>query len=361
MKNKLYAIVLKTGDAELRAFENNRIDINEFFPIIELTRGRKSKKDKIGLIDKRIQKIKAIFENSSICLDLTTSEALSNEEIDALYSYSNGYSNWVSFLISLKDENVFKKIYPTILVNAEDPNIDENLVLQVDQLTDVFDTIVYRNSLSDDACYSDIRLIEELIKKKQKHLYFIIDCEYVPSGAWKSFAEKAIYRIEKIQALFLEIQFILVSTSFPNNVSEIGKEDQDSFGLTEIDLHADVSKNSNCNLLYGDYGSINPIRNDEVIMSRGWVPRIDVALPFEIYYKRQRRGKSGNYSDAYYAIAQSLVREAKFPRNLKNNWGVKQILICAEGYSPGSTPSFWISTRMNMHIEQQWIRLKSKE
>jgi hypothetical protein len=360
MKNKLYAIVLKTGDAELRAFENNRIDVNEFFPIIELTRGRKSKKDTIGLIDKRIQKLKSIFKNSSICLDLTTSSALSNEEIDALYSYSNGYSNWVSFLNSLKDENVFKKIYPTILVNADDPNIEENLVLQVDRLTTTFDTVVYRNSISDDACYGDVRLIGELIQNKQTKFFFIIDCEYIAPGAWKSFADKTVYRIEKIQALIGETQFILVSTSFPNNVAEIGKEDQDSFGLIEIDLHADVCQKSNCKVLYGDYGSINPIRNDEVIMSRGWVPRIDVALPFEIYYKRQRRGKLGNYSDAYNAIAKSLVRESKFPHNLKNNWGVRQIINCAEGYSPGSTPSFWISTRMNMHLEQQWIRLKSK-
>jgi hypothetical protein len=360
MKNKIYAVVLKTGDAELKAFENNKIEPNEFFPIIELTRGRKSKNDKVGLIAKRLQKLKSIFKNSTICLDLTTSESLSNIEIDELYSFDNGYHNWIAFLVSLQDEGIFKEIFPTILVNADDPNVEANLISQVDQLTDNFTTIVYRNSLSDDGCYSDIRLISEIIKQKKTNFYFIIDCEYVAPGAWKSFSSKAIYRIEKIQALIDSAKFIIVSTSFPNNVSEIGKEDQDTFGLTEIDLHYEVSKNVDCEVLYGDYGSINPIRNDEIIMSRGWVPRIDVALQFEIYYFRQRRGKSGNYSDTYYSIAQNLVRDSKFPKDLKSNWGVRQVINCSEGYAPGSTPSFWISVRMNMHLEQQMIRLKSK-
>lgn len=360
MKNKLYAILLKTGDAELKAVGNLNIDFKEVFPIIELTRGRRSKNDKIGLIDKRMAKIKEIFKRNSICLDLTTSSALSNEELDSLYSYENGYQNWIDFLVSLKNENSFSSIIPTILVNADDPNLSDNLLLQVDKLISEFNTIAYRNSLADDSCYIDIELIKNIIQKSNCKFYFIVDCEYIAPGAWLSFASKAEIRIKKISSILESIQFIIVSTSFPNNVAEIGNVDKDTFDLIEIKLHSEISKNlSNIKVLYGDYGSINPIRNDEVIMSRGWVPRIDVALPLEIFYYRQRREKEGIYSDAYYKISQNIIRDKRFPRESISNWGIKQIVNCSEGYSPGSTPGFWISVRMNTHIEQQIKRLRS--
>jgi hypothetical protein len=360
MKNKLYALLLKTGDAELKAVENLKIDLDEIFPIIELTRGRRSKNDKIGYIEKRLSKIKEVFKNCHICIDLTTNSSLSNEEIDNLYSYVNGYQNWFDFLVSLKEENCFNSITPTILVNTDDPNVEQNLLFQVDKLVSEFDSIVYRNSLADDACYEDIELIKNSILSSKCKFYFIIDCEYIAPGGWVSFAEKAESRIRKVRAIIDKTQFIIVSTSFPNNVAEIGKVDQDTFGLIEIALHREVSqKMSPLKILYGDYGSINPIRNDEVIMSRGWVPRIDVALPMEIFYYRQKRGKEGVYSDTYYIIAINIVRDRRFPKDFKSNWGIRQIINCADGYSPGSTPSFWISVRMNTHIEQQITRLKS--
>lgn len=361
MKNKSYAILLKTGDAELKAIENLKIEFKEILPIIELTRGRRSKNDQVGLINKRLSRIKEVFKNNSICIDLTTSSSLSNEQIDRLYAYENGYQNWIEFLIELKNERVFNKIIPTILVNVEDPNLEENLLLQVEKLTIEFDTIAYRNSLSDDACYIDIENIKKVISIKECNFYFIIDCEYVPPGAWISFAEKAEIRIKKIQSIIESTRFVIVSTSFPNNVAEIGKGDQDTFGLIEIELHSEVSRKiSPTKILYGDYGSINPIRNDEVVMSRGWVPRIDVSLPFEIYYFRQRRGKDGVYSDTYNVVALNAVRDKRFPRDFNSNWGIQQIINCSEGSSPGSTPSFWISVRMNSHIEQQLKRIKSK-
>lgn len=360
MKNKLYALLLKTGDAELKAIENLKTNFNEVFPIIELTRGRRARNDKIGLIDKRLSRIKEIFKNNDICIDLTTSSSLSNEEIDRLYSYDNGYQNWIDFLVSLKNEKLFSNIIPTILVNADDPDISDNLLLQVNKLISEFDSVAYRNSLSDDACYNDLELIKETILYNNSKFYFIIDCEYVAPGAWISFADKAEARIHKINAMIKRTQFIIVSTSFPNNVAEIGKVDQDTFGLIEIDLHSNLSKRiAPLKILYGDYGSINPIRNDEVVMSRGWVPRIDVALTFEIYYFRQKRGKDGHYSDTYYTLAINIVRDSRFPKNFTSNWGIRQIINCSEGYSPGSTPSFWISVRMNTHIEQQMLRLKS--
>lgn len=361
MKNDSYVLILKTGDAELRAIENSIIDYKNIFPIIELTRGRKSKNDEIGLIKKRLDKIKTVFRGFNICLDLTTSSSLSNGEIDELYSTDNGYQKWIDFLQELKEEKVFKSISPTILVNPDEPNFSDNLKLQVEKITSTFDSLVYRNSLADDGCYDDIELIKDIINKSGKKFYFIIDCEYIAPGAWTSFANKAKIRIAKIRKLIYETQFIVASTSYPNNISEIGKDDEDTFRLNEIDLHSDIKRNyDSLNILYGDYGSINPIRNDDIFMSRGWVPRIDVALPHEIFYKRERRPKGiHEYSATYIRVARKVSLDSRFPNHLSTNWGINQIISCSKGSSPGSQPSFWISVRMNIHIEQQIKRLNS--
>ena len=44
-----------------------------------------------------------------------------------------------------------------------------------------------------------------------------------------------------------------------------------------IQIHKIVT-NKIPNVIYGDYASINPTRNDTITMARGWIPRIDVAF-----------------------------------------------------------------------------------
>ena len=108
-------------------------------------------------------------------------------------------------------------------------------------------------------------------------------------------------------------------------------------------------------IMYSDYGSINPIRNDNVIMANGWRPRIDVPLETEIFYYRRRKVPKG-YAVTYSLVAVDATRDRRFPSEIKN-WGINQIIIAADGASPGSSPSFWISVRMNIYIEQQLRRL----
>lgn len=107
---------------------------------------------------------------------------------------------------------------------------------------------------------------------------------------------------------------------------------------------------------YGDYGSINPKRNDNITMSRGWIPRIDVPLEDKVFYYRQRRAKRA-YVDTYREVAKMIVRDAKYPRNL-DCWGCNQIYYCCT-LPPSSSPNYWISVRMNIHIEQQLRRLET--
>jgi hypothetical protein len=93
-------------------------------------------------------------------------------------------------------------------------------------------------------------------------------------------------------------------------------------------------------------------------MARGWIPRIDTPLPEEIYYYRQRRPKgTSEYSATYNEVARKVINDPRFPISLTDNWGIQQITNCAEGDSPASNPSFWISVRMNIHLEQQVRRL----
>ena len=64
MDNK-YWIIVKTGEAEIRALENVSLNIlSHTLPLIEITRGRKVTKDNVETypFDKRLSKIKGIFK-----------------------------------------------------------------------------------------------------------------------------------------------------------------------------------------------------------------------------------------------------------------------------------------------------------
>lgn len=359
LSNKYY-LLFKTGDAELRALDNLLCGNDNIFPIIELTRGRRSKIDKIGEVQKRLNRLETIFRDKEVCLDLTVSSQLDNKKIRELFNPNGGYAAWLNFLIEQIRNNIFNKIVPTLLVDTTDKELNKNLKLQTTKLCENFSSIAYRNDIADDGCYEDIDAIKDIINHNARTFYFILDCQYIAPGAWISFAEKAAIRVQRIADKIENLQLIIVSTSFPKYVSDIGQDDTDTFRLNEIDLFDEVQRNTNLhNLHYGDYGTINPVRNDLVTMSRGWIPRIDVPLQQEVYYHRKRRGKSRGYSETYIDVAKNyIVPDERFPSQLLNNWGVNQIKLCADDKSPGSSPSFWISVRMNIHIEQQLNRLR---
>lgn len=382
MKNKKYGLLLKTGDAEMRALGQLKENFHkDFLPIIEITRGRKLKGVNQWPIQGRLKKLYEIFGGGEgICIDLTSSEQLSCDEIKELYDPNKGYEKWRKFTEKVEQEGAFFNIIPCILANFNDVNFVENYSLQVKELLKKYPKVAYRSSLKDDGCYDDFSIIKPFLVEKEQ-LICIIDCEYITSGGWRSFSEKVIARINNtVNLLGDKVIFVICSTSFPNNVSEIGNDISDSFHLNEIDLFESVKANidKEIPIIYGDYGSINPIRNDDITMARGWVPRIDVPLSNLIFYYRERRGNkdeyasrftlSGksngktpkeDYSVVYTRVAKTVIKDKRFPNSLITNWGVNQILACASGASPGSNPSFWISVRMNIHIQQQINRLRN--
>lgn len=359
--DKKYCVIVKTGDSEMRAMKNlSSEDRNKILPIIELTRGRAknigTKQDPKFTYpyDSKLRKVKEIFSGIQIALDVTSEESLSSLEIDQLFDYSNGYANWINLLRSLKREGL--NLIPSILRNYDDENFEENFKKQVYDLSSNFSEVMYRCTLDDEGVIDDMKLICEHLKENC-NLLIILDCGWVPPASYKDPANMCISKIKQLKDIstMKRHSIVICSTTFPNNVSEIGDDISDIFDLKEIELYELVA-NEYPEVIYGDYGSINPIRNDQIIMARGWIPRIDVALEKKIYYYRKRRG-SRSYSDTYTSVAKKAVSDEKFPSSIKA-WGISQIQNCAFGDAPSASPSYWISVRMNSHIIQQINRLK---
>lgn len=354
-----YSLIVKTGESEIKAIENsNKAVLEKILPLIEVTRGRKTKEG--YPFENRLSRLKKSFSGQRVAIDLTSNSDLSSPVIDKLYDPKNGYENWFNFLIDIKKENIFLELIPTILLNVDDPEYNANLLLQVQKLKQEFSSMLYRNNITDEGCYDDFDLLKE--EFKDINLLVMVDCEYTAQATQHAYAQKVISRVKNIKSILGEVEgltYIVSATSFPNNVSEIGDAETDTFDLSAIKIHKAVSEIFP-DVIYGDYGSINPIRNDRVLMSRGWIPRIDVALPDKIYYYKRRRPKGVSaYSSTYTEVARLVQKDGRFPSYLGENWGVRQINNCATGGVPGSKPSFWIAVRMNIHLEQQVSRLLS--
>ncbi len=359
MKEK-YCLIVKTGEAEIRAIQNSAPNVLQYlFPVIEITRGRSKTVNNItsAPFSNRLQKLKEAFKDMCVGIDITSSEALSSPEVDELYDPTDGYDNWFQFLMSLKKEGCFSEIVPTIVVNNEDEDFDDNLLGQVKSLTSEFSTLIYRTSIEDDiSCYEDLTLIKSYLDKKQ--LIVVLDCGYTPQASYVNASEKCIARINNIKRIITQnITFVVTSTSFPDNISDIGDNLTDEFNTTEVSLVNKVQDKCGSDIVYGDYGSISVKRNDNVVMARGWIPRIDIPTGKSTFYFKQRRPKGTTaYSSTYINVANLVVKDPRFPYKL-SNWGVRQVIECAKGATPSSSPSFWISVRMCIHIEQQVLRL----
>lgn len=356
---KDYYLIIKTAQSEIRAIEFTDSNVlNQIFPVIELTRGRKKTVDDVAIypFENNLKRLKNSFIGMDVAIDATSDDSLSCEEIDRLYDYTDGYNNWTTLLIGIKNENCFKSITPTVLMNFEDPNFKRNIKKQIETLTSNFDSIMYRSSITDEYCYDDIPMILKVLPNN-KFLKILIDCGYTPQAMENNMEAKLQARIKNIKKIINSkyCSLAFCATSFPNNISEIGSDDYDIFKLSEVDMHNKI-RSKYSDVAYGDYGSINPVRNDNIVMARGWIPRIDVPLDDTVYYYRQRRA-GGAYSDTYRTVAKKVVDDEKFPAAL-DCWGIKQIKSC-EDLVPSASPSHWISVRMNIHIVQQLKRLNA--
>ena len=354
-----YAPIIKTGDAELKALANlDSKDKSLIFPIIELTRGKKSRNDTIGNLDKRINKLKEINLNGFF-LDLTGDDVLSNIEIDILRSDTDGYKSWCNYCKKLKD--IFPGMLPVIQIeeSTDYTSYLNNLLQQVQSLLQEFEIILFR-SQDENSSINIISDIKEILMKdttiSPDRICYLLDYRFIKDDI--TGVNSATKFIDVLYNKLNIRNIIVSSTSFPNSVSEELEEDDLSghLPMKEISffnkIKTSIENASNLNMIYSDYASINPIRNDTVTMARGWIPRIDIpTFSNNIEIIRKKR-KNSNYADRYKEVAYQVVQKEYF-QNLQNKihcWGIDEIIKASQGNVSGSTPQFWISVRMNIYL-----------
>lgn len=346
-----YHLLVKTGEAEIRALEQlTKEDLGLITPIIELTRGRRSKYDKEGDFTRKLSTFSKLFFKNEVYFDLTSELSLLNTKLISYYSPIDGYLNWINFVLELKSKGAFHSIIPSILVNNEDEDLENNLQNQVNKLISNFGSCFYRLSIDGESWLEDLEIIRKGIDDEEAaKVILLVDLKYINSS--QNVVERVLFRIQKFKELFGEsAQTILSATSFPNSVSDITSEDSEVVQMYEEDLFFTI-KLKYKHLIYSDYGSINPIRNDEVIMRRGWIPRIDVSLRNAFLFHRIKKDRFGSYDLTYVSVARKIIEDNNFPSDL-NCWGIRVIKEAADGNCLGASPSFWISVRMNTHINQ---------
>jgi Beta protein len=366
------------------------------FPVLELSRGKKIRgagKNAEGksLPAEQLLNLPGIygfeknyssaFELMGDCdqffVDLTREPSLSCYEIEQLGLSLNGYERWTDFVFSAKGDH--SGVLPTLIVNpAEEEDETQyvsNLTAQFRTFAEAFDAIAYRASvLEDEGFMYDIAALKPEIETFQSNggrFYVFLDHEYIRPSNGLVHAKRTSQIIDAILNEIPELEIVVFATSFPKSVTDVGDEEHDIFRVEEMFLFEEISKYHKT-VLYGDYGSINPIRNDELIITQGWRPRIDFVSRREglwVYYFREKRdiigqeevvakGKRKNkniyapYSTHYASVARDVVGFSPYYEDLKPSWGNENIVAASGNQVPSNSPSHWISVRMEIHMVQ---------
>lgn len=353
-KNYNYFPILKTTDAELKAYENlNQVVKDGILPIFELTKSRFSSKNPTRTINKRIDKIKELIAQNPFILDLTTEPQLTNEEIDnMLQDNTNGYEKWVELIKNIKQENY--NIIPVIHYN---PFYTNDVELEIRKLTDICPTLAFRVSVFDEDLMSYLEHILSIISPVR--LILILDAEFLnisPEGPDKTniFRHKAMVITEK----FPDLKAIMCAfSSFPDAVTKkgYGKDFEGCFPRAEKITREGLKTVLNApNFFFSDYASIHPKRYYTV--GAQWVPRIDFLDDKSMLYYRCRRDDGG-----YIRAAQNVISDKRYRKiNAFDVWGDAEIYTAANGYPNGLAPSHWIAVRANLYMSWQFIELKDE-
>lgn len=352
MSKIAYVPVIKTADAEVRALENlSEAVINKITPVFEFTRSRKSSKIVEGDIHRRVKRLAEIFKDRACFFDLTTDPNLTNSQIKELQSNAAGYKNWTDFLIAYKRD--FSKIIPTLQISDENLNSEDEhykrLKDQVKVLEANFDKVLYRLPLGYEFAEKDMQEICSEISADR--VVCLIDAEYIPKDKASVYSTNAVLLIKQLSR-FSPVKIVVAGTSFPRKPTQHGTDTEGQMPLEEKLFYQKVTKTEK-DVIYGDYATIHPFRNDQS-GGNGWVPRIDMPTEDKLFYFRDRKDKSeASYAGAYERVARKVKATEDYKnirKKIKNCWGLDQINSAAEGLPEGLSPSFWISVRMNIHI-----------
>ena len=365
----MYIPIIKTGEAEIKASEKLTPGmLDRITPIIELTRGRqkttKQGNDKIVTypFDKRLAKMKEVFKGRTVFFDLTTDVDLLSNEVHALYHFANGYEIWRSFVKDNVGEDGFGRIIPSVLLNWDDNDFETNFGLQVKELAANCGAVMYRSAIQTKDCYDELPLLLKYLPEGCE-LWIVLDGGYLQDSAVELAYNRCKKRIHNIKEHILNgrsAKFVVASTSYPERVFDYGEGNPIVISHSEVKLYERL-KTDYSDIVYGDYAGINPIRQDLVVMARGWIPRIDIPLIYKtkVYWKRRPKGTT-EYKGTYVSVAEETVSDAEFPIRLRGTWGIHEIVKCSDGEVTSCAPNFWISVRMFNHIYKQLIRIEKE-
>lgn len=392
-----YFLLFKTADAEKRAWRNlDSRRRSAVTPIVELSRGKKKRnagKDKSGKsltadqmlstfglygFERNWQTSLELMEGCDwYFLDLTREPSLSCAEIEALGKSANGYEKWTSFVLERQKEGL--RLRPTLIVNPADGDDEaiyvSDLKAQFTTFSKAFQEIAYRVAVTEDDefLFDLVSLKAEIdaFRNDGGRFFVVLDHEYVRPGNGLVHAKRTTQVINSIYRELGGVEVIVLATSFPKAVTDVGDEEHDIFRVEEVFLYEEIKK-AHANVRYGDYGSINPIRNDEVIITQGWRPRIDFISRYagiNTYYFREKRkvvgtktvemkggAKTSNilapYSVHYQSVAKNVMGFSPYYQSVPASWGDNEIIEAARGKVRSNSPSHWISVRMEIHISQ---------
>lgn len=373
-----YHLLFKSAAAEMRAWRQlSEMRKPKVSVIYEITRGRKKPNKDINVkpeynLQANFSFIKKEMLSCCICVvDITREPKLTSPELMAISSSHNGYETWVQNIENLHSVN--DKVRPTLIVN---PSIEEtpdeyiyNITRQFDLFAQKYDLIAYRLSALHDADFEyDLEILKDKINlyiSKENTFQIELDYEYIRPSTGALHAVNAASLIALIKDIIPNSNIVILGTSFPKNVTDIGNDDTDIFSIEEIILHNEVNRIQNYSVEYGDYGSINPVRNDDAppvgvhLRARVDYPTSDN----KIFYHRVAPTLSPDKQhlmvsrSSMYAEAAQKVRSDIAYSQIVDSWGTKMVEQAASSLPAGAAPSYWISVRMEAHICRQVDRL----
>lgn len=404
MTEKKYYLMVKTGNAEFRAWRQFAGDSasTSVVPIIELTRGKKKIFSKSFLNETQNSELSQLYENREknpspylkklletekiynfdmnlesviidfssspeLVLDVTQETSLACYETEHLLKPENGYQNWTQFVENLKVR--CNNLAPCILVNPgqsqDKTQYEKDLVQQFEKLAGVFNNLYYRIPITiDDEFKFDLEILANRIREFSENggrFQILLDHEQVKPGTGILHAARTLGYMEEIRKLLPTANFISLATSFPKVISEVGDQFEGRFPIEEVTLHSELIKqDESFQISYGDYGSINPIRND-LILRGGWHARIVYPTTTQSHYLGEKNQNPKDYNFHYQRVAERLLQKPDIAIDNLSSWGVSEIQKAAKGNVTQRVPSFWISVRMEIHIQQQLRRLGLSE
>lgn len=336
-----YMPIVRTRAAELKGFRELSDDVHRsIFPLIELTRSRRSSRNPGGDIQRSIDAIGEILADRPFVADLTSLASQQNSEFNQLLDDTDAFRNWTNFA---RD-----RLPPTCvpIVHLTDPFEESDFAPQVERLLEQFTRVAVRVPTSYTELPEIISTLEAVLGSLQD-VVFILDAGYVTakslSGAYGRLSEMLAELAGK-NPNWLSV----ASSSFPSSVTSVGGGDDEG----ELELHEVTLGNAllrvRSDLRYSDYAAIYPMDFSGTVVN--WVPRVDVMLDEKFYYYRYRRTAGG------YPLAAAEAR--RDPRWVSLDcWAQDNINAAAAGNPNGMSPSFWIANRVNFHISRQVSRL----